>query len=475
MSAVYQHGKIPPQAVDLEQAILGAVMLESDAVYRAVMKMEPKMFYKEQHQKLFKAIQNLYKGGKSVDILTVTEQLKANGELEIAGGAYYLTQLTNRVASSANIDTHIHVVIQKFIARELIRQGQNLVQEAFEDTTDIFDLMDDVTTDTLKLYNVISGKSTVGIEGIVEENKEIVERMRSREQELIGVKSGFEVLDRFLLGFQKAGLYLIASRPGMGKTAFIMSLVRSMAVKNGTKVGVFSLEMSKTELGFRLVSSVSRGNYNKIRSGRMDEMEYEMYKNANIESAKAPIYIDDTPGLNYIQLRAKATELTLLYGIEIIFIDYVQLMSGIDNKGKNREQEISEISRNLKLLAKDMDIPVIALSQLSRSVELRGGMKRPELHDLRESGSLEQDADVVMFLYRPEYYKKKEDEDGVRFPDGYSELLLKKHRNGATGKIVIKFDKETMQFYDHDFPKSITEKKEMDKSEGDGLLDDSPF
>lgn len=467
---IFQHGKVQPQAVDLEEAVLGAVLLEKDAFLMVLPILTPEVFYKDQHKTIYNAVVEMAAKGQDVDILTVTNHLKTNGNLEASGGAYYITQLTNRVASSAHVEFHAHIILQKYILREIIRVSSESIRQSFEDTEDVFEVLDGSINAYMKLYNLINARQSSSIADIVLENDRLITMIRNHEKDIVGTKTQFARLDSLTLGLQNGDLIIIAARPGMGKTAFLAALANNIGQAQKIPVGIFSLEMSREQLAFRLESVISRLTYNKIRSGSMTDNEYEAYKYAMDKLMDARIYIDDSAGLNYVQLRAKAYEMKRNHGLGMIMVDYLQLMSAPAMKGRSREQEISEISRSLKKLAKDLNIPVIALSQLSRSVELRGGMKRPELHDLRESGSLEQDADLVMFLYRPEYYKIERDEDGDPFPKGYTELMVKKHRNGSVGRVILKWWGDSMTFTDPDFNYDADRVSTLPSESGDLLF-----
>jgi len=442
-----EHGKLPPQAVDLEEAVLGALMLEKDAVNAAIDILQPKSFYKETHQKIFSAIQDLFQRSEPVDILTVTNELKQRGELDLVGGPYYITQLTNRVASAANIEFHARIISQKYIQRELIRISSEIITDAYDDTTDVFSLLDKAETN---LFSVAEGnirKNYETMSDLIRESIKQIEEAKNQEDGVIGVASGFTALDRVTSGWQPSDLVIIAARPAMGKTSYVLSLARNAAVDFGIPVAFFSLEMSSVQLVTRLVSAESEISSEKLRSGnlRSDEIQQIHTKIAGL--AEAPLFIDDTAGLSVFELRAKARRLKAQHNIQLLIIDYLQLMSGGgDNKG-NREQEISMISRSLKSIAKELNIPVLALSQLSRAVETRGGDKRPQLSDLRESGSIEQDADMVQFIHRAEYYGLTEDEDGNP-TNGMATIIIAKHRNGSVGDVKLKFINQLAKFED---------------------------
>jgi len=443
------HGKLPPQAVDLEEAVLGALMLEKEAVNTVIDILRPQSFYKETHQKIFAAIQDLFQRSEPVDILTVTHELKNRAELEVVGGPYYITQLTNRVASAANIEFHARVISQKYIQRELIRISSQIITDAYDDTTDVFTLLDRAETN---LFGVAEGnirKSYASMSDLIRDSLTQIESAKNKESGVIGVASGFTALDRVTSGWQPSDLVIIAARPAMGKTSYVLSLARNAAVDFKIPVAFFSLEMSSVQLVTRLISAESEISSEKLRSGNLRGDELQQIHSRITELSEAPLFIDDTAGLSVFELRAKARRLKSKHDIQLLIIDYLQLMSGGgDNKG-NREQEISMISRSLKSIAKELNIPVLALSQLSRAVETRGGDKRPQLSDLRESGSIEQDADMVQFIHRPDYYGLTEDEDG-NSTKGIANIIIAKHRNGSVCDIQLKFIDTLAKFQDFD-------------------------
>jgi replicative DNA helicase len=443
-------GKLPPQARDLEEAVLGALMLERDALSAVIDVLKPDVFYVESHQKIFSAIRTLFEATSPVDILTVTAQLRKQGELEMVGGAYYITQLTERVASAANIEYHARIIIQKFIQRELIRISTDVISSAYEDTSDVLDLLDKAEKNLFDIAQNNLRRDSRKMDDIIKESLAEIEELRKKTDGLTGVGTGFTELDRMTSGWQKSDLVIIAARPAMGKTAFVLTCARNAAVDFEKPVVVFSLEMSSVQLVNRLISGESEIEQEKIRKGKMEDWEWQQMHSKIGRLEQAPLIIDDTPGLNVFEFRAKCRRLKSQYDIQLIIVDYLQLMSGkTDGKGGgNREQEIGSISRALKTVAKELNVPVIALSQLSRAVESRpGGSKRPMLSDLRESGSIEQDADMVLFLYRPEYYGLEFDEDNNP-TKGVGEVIIAKHRNGETGTVRLKFVGKYVKFTD---------------------------
>ena len=444
---VFEHGKIPPQALDLEEAVLGAMMLENDRLAEVIEILKPEVFYKENHQIIFLAIQRLFGQNEPVDILTVTEELRKSGELDIAGGPYFITMLTNRVASTANIEFHSRIILQKFIQRELIRVSSEIIKDAYEDTTDVFDLLDKAENGLFAISEGSIGKSYMDMQSIISEAIKEIAAGRNQQGKLRGVGSGFTELDRITSGWQKSDLIIIASRPGMGKTAFALTMARNAAIDFKKPVAVFSLEMSSIQLVTRLMSSETEIAQDKLRKGAMEVHEWAQL-NARITSLiDAPLFIDDTAALSIFDLRAKCRRLKAHHDVQLIIVDYLQLMQGNQDTRGNREQEISSISRALKSLAKELNVPVIALSQLSRASEKREKAAKPILSDLRESGSIEQDADMVMFIYRPEYYKIDVDENGDSM-SGVADVIIAKNRNGPLKDVRIRFVAKYAKFVD---------------------------
>ncbi|MGO4921575.1 replicative DNA helicase [Maribacter spongiicola] len=435
-----ERGKIPPQAVDLEEVVLGAMMIDKKGVDEVIDILHPDVFYKDAHRFIYEAIFVLFEESQPVDLLTVSSQLKKVGKLEVSGGDFYLIKLTQKVASSAHIEFHARIILQKYIQRSLIKISGEIIEEAYDESTDVFDLLDAAEA---KLYDVTQGnlkRSAETAQDLVIQAKKRIEEIAGKEG-MSGIPSGFDKLDKLTSGWQPSDLIIVAARPGMGKTALTLSMARNMAVNTNTPVAFFSLEMSSVQLITRLISSETGLSSEKLRTGKLEKHEWEQL-NVKVKALeKAPLFIDDTPSLSIFDLRAKARRLASQHGIKMIMIDYLQLMTaGGSQKGGNREQEISTISRNLKALAKELSVPVIALSQLSRAVETRGGSKRPILSDLRESGAIEQDADIVSFIYRPEYYKIEEWDDEERTPtQGQAEFIVAKHRNGGLENIRLKF------------------------------------
>ncbi len=444
-------GKVPPQALELEEAVLGALMLEKDALSAIADILKPEAFYKDAHRVIYEAIIYLFNDSQPVDLLTVTAQLRKDGNLETAGGAYAVTALTTKVNSAANVEYHCRIIIEMAIKRELIRVSGEIQTKAFEETTDVFDLLDQTEGALFEISEQNIRKNYADMKSIMSEALIELEARQKHKDGLTGVPSGFSALDRVTSGWQKSDLVIIAARPGMGKTAFVVSAMRNAAVDFGKPVAIFSLEMSSVQLVNRLISAEAELDSEKIKKGTLADYEWQQLLHKTEKLSKAPIYIDDTPALTILELRAKCRRLKAQNNVELIIVDYLQLMSAdARGGGGNREQEIGMISRALKGIAKELSVPVIALSQLSRAVETRGGDKRPQLSDLRESGSIEQDADMVMFLYRPEYYGLTEDAEGMP-TTGMGEVIIAKHRNGSLENVKLKFIGKFTKFADLDF------------------------
>ena len=448
------YGKVPPQAKELEEAVLGAIMLEKNAFDAVIEILKPECFYIDAHQRIYKAMQGLAHKNQPIDILTVAEELKTREELDMVGGAYYVTKLTNAVVSSAHIQAHSRIILQKFIQRELIRVSGEIIGDAYEDSTDVFDLLDDAETKLFEITNNHLRKNFDTIDSVLVKTIQRIEDLRHKNEDFSGVPSGFASLDRVTYGWQNTDLIILAARPSVGKTAFALNLARNAALhaSKPTPIAFFSLEMSSGQLVQRILSAESEIWLEKIARGKLEEHEMkQLYARGIQRLAQAPIFIDDTPALNIFELRAKCRRLKNKHNIGAIIIDYLQLMSGTgDNRSSNREQEISNISRNLKALAKELNVPIIALSQLSREVEKRKeGAKIPQLSDLRESGAIEQDADLVMFLYRPEYYDITSNEMGES-NKGETIIKIAKHRNGSLETIKLKALLHIQKFVEDD-------------------------
>ncbi len=447
--ASLDYGRIPPQAVELEEAVLGAIMLEKDAVLSVLDILKRESFYKEAHQKIYQAIVDLSSNEKAIDILTVTEELKKKKDLEDIGGPLYITQLTSKVASAAHLEFHARIIQQKYIQRELIRVSSTIQKLAYDETMDVNDLLDHAESELFEIAEGNIKQETSKINVLIKDALDQIQKAAKREDHLSGVPSGFTKLDRLTSGWQNSDLIIIAGRPSMGKTAFVLTMARNIAVDHKRPVAFFSLEMESTQLVTRLIVSETELPSNRIRNGRLEEYEWKQLEYKIKTLIDAPIYIDDTPAISVFELRAKCRRLKVQYDVQLIIIDYLQLMTSSSDMRGSREQEVSTISRALKSIAKELDVPIIALSQLNRSIELRSGNKRPQLSDLRESGALEQDADLVLFIHRPEKYDLFEDEKGNSLI-GLAEVILAKHRNGPVGDITLRFKDEFVKFVELD-------------------------
>ena len=445
-----EYGKMPPQAPELEEAVLGALMIEKDAYFQVSEILKPEYFYKTAHQKIFEAIVTLAYHQEPIDMHTVTEQLRKNGSLEEVGGPYYITLLTAKVSSAAHLEYHSRIIVQKYLARELIRISNEIQTKAFDEKTDVDDLLEESEAMLFEVSQRNLKKEVLPISSVLDEAIQRIQAAASREG-ASGIPTGFHSLDKITSGWQKSDLIIIAARPSMGKTAFVLSMAKNMAMNYNIPVGIFSLEMSNIQLANRLIMNICEIDGSKIKNGELEPYEWEKLDKNLKDLIDAPIYIDDTPSLSIFELRSKARRLVKEHHVQCIIIDYLQLMNASGMNFGSREQEVSTISRSLKGLAKELDIPIIALSQLNRSLEGRSGLegKRPQLADLRESGAIEQDADVVCFIHRPEYYHITEDRDGNSLL-GIAEIIIAKHRNGATDMIQLKFKSEFAKFLNLD-------------------------
>ncbi|MBC8110957.1 MAG: replicative DNA helicase [Verrucomicrobia bacterium] len=445
-------GKLPPQAIELEAAVLGALMLEKDALTAVIDILKPESFYKDAHREIFLAIKALFAESEPIDMLTVNYKLRQTGKLELAGGPHYLADLTFRVNSAANIETHARLISEHAIRRALLQVASEIQREGYDDTLDVFQFMDRVQQLIFDVSESYIRKNYVNMTDLARQFIDDLEAKKGHQDGLTGVPSGFSSLDRVTSGWQKSDLVILAARPGMGKTAMVVSAARNAAVDWKFGVAIFSLEMSSLQLMGRLVSAEAELESEKLKKAQLAPYEWEQLHHALRRLEKAPIFIDDTPALSVLELRAKCRKLKAQHDIQLVIVDYLQLMtadSGGKNKVGNREQEIATISKSLKSIAKELNVPVIALSQLSRAVETRGGEKRPQLSDLRESGSIEQDADMVIFLYRPEYYGLTADESG-NSTVGLGEVIIAKHRNGSLDTVNLRFVGKYTKFSDFD-------------------------
>lgn len=437
---VNDYGRIQPQAPELEEAVLGALMIEKDAYSLVSEILRPESFYEHRHQLIYAAITDLAINQKPVDILTVKEQLSKRGELEEIGGPFYITQLSSKVASSAHIEYHARIIAQKALARELITFTSNIQTKAFDETLDVDDLMQEAEGKLFEISQQNLKKDYTQINPVIAEAYDLIQKAAARTDGLSGLESGFNKLDKMTSGWQKSDLIIIAARPAMGKTAFVLSMAKNIAVNFRNPVALFSLEMSNVQLVNRLISNVCEIPSEKIKSGQLADYEWQQLDYKLRDLLDAPLYVDDTPSLSVFELRTKARRLVREHGVKIIIIDYLQLMNASGMSFGSRQEEVSTISRSLKGLAKELNIPIIALSQLNRGVENREGEegKRPQLSDLRESGAIEQDADMVCFIHRPEYYKIYTSADGSDLR-GMAEIIIAKHRNGAVGDVRLRF------------------------------------
>lgn len=442
------YGRVQPQALPLEEAVLGAILIDKDGLPAVIEILKKESFYKDAHQEIYGVMLSLFEKQQPIDILTVHEVLKKEGKLDMIGGVNYLMDLSNKVASSANIEFHARIITQKFIQRELIRVSTLTIKDSFDDHKDVLELLDDAERG---LYDITDQNLNTGYESVgsvaVKVQKEI-DTMRAKGDDLTGVTTGFAELDKMTNGWQPSDLIIIAARPGMGKTAFTLSLAKN-AAEHGHPVVIFSLEMANNQLVSRLISMDSEINSRTLRNGQLGEGEFRRLHDSVAKLSEVPIFVDDTPALNIFELRAKCRRLKQNHGIKMVVIDYLQLMSAAPSSGRgNREQEISSISRALKGMAKELNVPVIALSQLSRAVETRGGDKKPQLSDLRESGAIEQDADIVTFIYRPGYYELESEDFDT--PKDLAQIIISKHRNGGLGTVDLRFIPEYVKFTDFD-------------------------
>lgn len=469
--SISEIGRVVPQALDLEAAVLGAMLLDKNAVTDTIDILAIESFYDPKHQSIYTAIRELFGNSEPIDLLTVINKLKSLGTLELAGGVVYISSLTNRVASSAHAEYHARIIAQKYIQREVIRMCNEVLKDAYDDSVDVFDLLGKAEKSLFKIAENNMKKSVDTMQNVVKEAILEIEAAMKNSDGISGISTGLVALDKVTSGWQRSDMIVIAARPAMGKTAFVLSMARNAAVDYGHGVAIFSLEMSSVQLVKRLISAETRINAEKLRKGDLRQDEFIQLSERVTKLISAPIFIDDTPGINIFDLRAKCRRLKMQHNIQMVIIDYLQLMTaGGGSKGPgNREQEISSISRSIKEIAKELNVPVLALSQLSRSVEQRGGDKRPQLSDLRESGAIEQDADIVSFIYRPSYYGFHTAEDGSS-NEGIGEIIIAKHRNGSTDTVRLRFVGEYARFEnlnEYDFDSSIPS--------GNGLMSNQHF
>ncbi len=434
-------GRMPPQALEVEKSVLGAMLLEREAIPKGIEILPPDAFYAARHQKIYHAVRRLFERSNPVDVVSMTEELRRHGDLEAAGGAFYLSELTTSVASAANVEYHARIIAEKSLLRKMIETMTGLIGEAYDPGADAFDLLDRAEGEILGISDTQLRDSASSISDVIKSTLKQLEAIHGREGGITGVPSGFHKLDALTSGWQNSDLVIVAARPSMGKTAFSLGCALNAAAhpKHGTGAAIFSLEMGASQLVQRLLTSEARVDAQKARTGKMSDQDWQRVARAASTLSGAPLFIDDTPGLSILELRAKCRRLKAEHDIGLVVVDYLQLMHGTaQTRQANREQEIAQISRSLKALAKELDVPVIALSQLNRGVENRGGDKRPQLSDLRESGSIEQDADIVAFIYRAERYGTTVDEHG-NSTEGIAEVIIGKQRNGPVGTVELAF------------------------------------
>lgn len=481
------YGHLQPQALELEQAVLGALMIEKESFARLGDMLKPDSFYDNKHKIIYKAIQSLNFEQQPVDILTVTEKLRSTNELEEAGGPFYITQLSGMVASSAHIEYHARIIAQKATARQLITYSSEILEKAFDATQDVDELMQLAEGRLFELSQVALKKDYTQIDPVINEAYDMLRKASARSDGLSGIASGFHDLDKITNGWQKSDLVILAARPAMGKTAFALSMAKNIAVDQDIPVAFFSLEMSNLQLVNRIIVNVCEIKGEKIRSGQLAPYEWGQLDYKMKELYGKPFFVDDTSNLSVNEFCTKARRLVKEHGVELIMIDYLQLMNASGMSFGSRQEEVSKISRNLKGLAKELDIPIIALSQLNRGVENREGNegKRPQLSDLRESGAIEQDADIVVFIHRPDYYHIYTDDKG-RDLRGKAEIIIAKHRNGAVGDVLLTFKGEYARFQNPDedvvvplpheetTPLHVTDKSESIPSANKATYDDVP-
>ncbi len=430
--------RIPPQSLDAEMAVLGSILLQTEALSKVLEILDDEAFHKKAHQKIFQAAAHLFERNEPVDVVTLSNELERRKELENIGGPYYLTELVERMPSAANVEYHARIVQERALRRKLIEVANEISNEAYTGKEEAPNLIDQAEQKIFRLSDRRLRKGFSPIGPVMHQTFETIESFHGRQGGVTGIPTGFAKLDELTAGLQKAELIVLAGRPSMGKTALALNMARNAAVDHGIGVGVFSLEMAAYQLTLRMLCSEARVDQHKVRTGRLPEEEWMKLSLSVGNLADAPIYIDDTPAISILEIRAKARRLKAEHDIGLVIVDYLQLIRGTPGI-ESRQQEISNISQSLKALAKELDTPVLALSQLSRAVETRGGERRPILSDLRESGAIEQDADVVMFIYRPEVYGDEEKQ-------GIAEIIIGKQRSGPVATVELAFIKEWVQF-----------------------------
>ncbi len=468
-------GTLPPQATELEEAVLGALMLDKDSIVTVQEFITPDAFYDPIHRTVYKAIEDLSRELKPIDLYTVTERLKSEGQLKEVGGAPYLAQLTQKVGSAAHVEFHAKIIAQKYVQRELIRSSTEIQRMSYDESKDVTDLIGFAEQEIFRVAEGHVKRSVMDAKSVLSKTLKSIEEAGKNKDSFSGVPSGFVGIDRETLGWQPSDLVILAARPAMGKTAFVLTMARNITVDHERPVAFFSLEMSAEQLMKRLIIAESGLDGTSVKSGKLTPEQWRHLEVSTKPLGTAPLYIDDTPALSVFEFRSKARRLKMHNNIQLIVIDYLQLMTTGESSAKgNREQEVATISRTLKAIAKELNVPIIALSQLSRQTELRGGNKRPQLSDLRESGAIEQDADIVAFIHRPEYYGMTEDENG-QSTAGMAEFILAKHRNGSVGTINLRFRKEQARFLDYDADTANDNFSYTDSSMGAGYADGTGF
>lgn len=449
-------GRMQPRDKDLEEAVLGALMLEKDAYTVVCDILKPESFYEPANQKIYEAIQQLGAAQQPIDMLTVTERLRHNETLEEIGGPVFISELTSRVASGAHVEYHARIVAQKYLARELISFASQIESKAFDESNDVDDLLQEAESKLFEISQRNVKKDVTQIDPVIGQAIEQIQAAANRTSGLSGLESGYHDLDKLTSGWQNSDLIIIAARPAMGKTAFVLSMAKNMAISYNTPVAIFSLEMSNLQLVNRLISNTCELESEKIKSGKLTNIEWDQLMSRIKHLYSAPLYIDDTPSLSIFELRTKARRLVREHQVKFIIIDYLQLMNATGMKFGSREQEVSMISRNLKQLAKELNIPIVALSQLNRSVESRTDGKRPQLSDLRESGAIEQDADIVCFIHRPEYYLRSDTDANGNDIRGLAEFIVAKHRSGSVDDIKLRFKAKYARFENWEEETTVT-------------------
>jgi replicative DNA helicase len=478
----FAKGKTPPQADSAERAVIGAMLIDRDCIHLALESVKPHMLYSESNSIIFQTISQLFNSGRPVDLVTVKTEINKQGKLDKIGGAITLVELTSDVASGANVEYHCTLIHENYIKRSLILIGNTQTRDGFTPEIDGFEQLEKAQSDLFELASGIYRKNFISLDKVVFDNLKELEARSRKAEGITGISTGFKKLDEITSGWQPSDLIVIGARPGMGKTVLALNFAKSACLEHNIPGAFFSLEMSTPQLTFRLQSSVSEVEGNAIRSGRLSPEQWERLNSDSGRLSKVPLYFDDTPGISIQELRAKAVRLKYEKDIQIIFIDYIQLMTCGGLYTGSREQEISLISRSLKGLAKDLNVPIIALSQLSRQVESRAGGKRPGLADLRESGAIEQDADIVIFPHRPEYYGEQHLHDGMTPAIGKAEIIIAKQRNGALGECIVDFQGQYSRFteeqyneFSSQFPAKIQPSSRFNEVRNPVQPDKAPF